>query len=469
MDDRIVEFSNMLRRSGVRISLSENMDAFHALEYLGIEDPVLFRTALRATLVKQSVDIRTFEELFDLFFLGMGESIKESDRNLMAQMGLTPRQYQGLLEQLRDHLDRLDGEISPLARALLAGDMGQVERLLRQAAAAEGNLGQAADRMRITAYSRLAARLELGQVEMELEGFKTMMLGSGLKDEIREKISRYVDQRLQDLSRMIRDLIQQELKKSGALSSERERTNYLLQKSFAYYTEEDIRGMNEVVVRLARRFKNLLSVRRKKARRGRFDVKDTLRKNLQYGGVPFRIELDRRKKEKPQVIILCDISDSVLNASRFMLQFVYSLQELYSKVRSFVFVSDIGEATRLFEENEIHRAVDMALRGELINVYSHSNFGRAFETFHREHRSAVTGKTTFVIIGDGRNNYNRANDWVLKEIQQKAKRLIWLNPESRLTWGFGDSEMPRYMPYCDVVEECRNLHQLTKVIDRIVP
>jgi len=235
----------MLRRNGVRISLSENMDAFHALEYLGIEDPALFRTALRATLVKQSVDIRTFEELFDLFFLGMGESIKESDRNLMAQMGLTPRQYQGLLEQLRDHLDRLDGEISPLARALLAGDMGQVERLLRQAAAAEGNLGQAADRMRITAYSRLAARLELGQVEMELEGFKTMVLGSGLKDEIREKISRYVDQRLQDLSRMIRDLIQQELKKSGALSSERERSNYLLQKSFAYYTEEDIRGMNE--------------------------------------------------------------------------------------------------------------------------------------------------------------------------------------------------------------------------------
>src|SRR3989304_95040 len=162
MDDRIVEFSNMLRRNGVRISLSENMEAFHALESLGIEAPALFRTALRATLVKQSVDIRTFEELFDLFFLEMGESIKESDRNLMAQMGLTPRQYQGLWEQLRDPLDRLDGKISPLARALLAGDMGQVERLLRQAAAAEGSLGQDAERGGVTAYSRLAARLAVG-------------------------------------------------------------------------------------------------------------------------------------------------------------------------------------------------------------------------------------------------------------------------------------------------------------------
>src|SRR3989338_9131546 len=76
MDDRIVEFSNMLRRSGVRISLSENMDAFHALEYLGIEDPALFRTALRATLVKQSVDIRTFEELLEGPDVHSGKAIR---------------------------------------------------------------------------------------------------------------------------------------------------------------------------------------------------------------------------------------------------------------------------------------------------------------------------------------------------------------------------------------------------------
>ena len=69
--------------------------------------------------------------------------------------------------------------------------------------------------------------------------------------------------------------------------------------------------------------------------------------------MPFNIQLDRRKKTKPQVMILCDISDSVLNASRFMLQFVYSVQDLYAKVRSFVFVSDLGEVTKLFEEHEI--------------------------------------------------------------------------------------------------------------------
>lgn len=469
MDDRVVEFSNILRRNGIRVSLSENMDAFRALDLTGIRDSVLFRSALRATLIKRSSDLKAFDELFDLFFFGLGESVRESDRRLMEQLGLSPRQFQALLEQIRDFLERSEGELSSLAQALISGDMAQVERLLRAAAAAEGNIGNRADNFRIAAYSRMAARLGLGELERDLEEFRAALLGSGADTETIEKISHYLDQRLRDLGRMVRELIKQELKKSGVVDSERDRTDYLLQKSFVYYTEEDIRNMNEVVVRLAQRFKNILSVRRKRARKGRFDVKDTLRANLQYGGVPFEIQFDRKRKEKPQVVILCDISDSVLNASRFMLQFVYSLQELYSKVRSFIFVSDLGEVTRLFEDNQIHQAVDTALRGDVINVYTHSNFGRAFEIFYRDHLSAVTKKTTFLIIGDGRNNYNRANEWVLREIQRKAKQVIWLNPESRLTWGFGDSEMPRYVPYCDVAEECRNIQQLYKVIDRIVP
>lgn len=468
MDERIVDFSDLLRRNGVRVSLAENIDTFRALRLVGVENPALFRSALRATLVKRAADIPTFEDLFDVFFFGLLKSVRDSDRSLMAKLGLTPREFQDLLEQMQRLLDQLGGDISDLARALLFGDMGQVERLLRTAAAQEG-LALIEDRFQAGAYLRsLTARLGFARLPQEFERFLVMLEQLGVDAATRARTARYADERLAQLSAIIQDLIRQELKKNDIAALERESLEYLSRKSFSYYTEEDIRKMNEVVARLAQRFKSLLSLRRKKARRGRFDIKDTLRKNLQYGGVPFQIRLTLRKKEKPQVIVLCDISDSVLNASRFMLQFVYSVQELYSKVRSFVFVSDIGEVTRLFEENDIHQAIDMALRGEVIDVFCHSNFGHAFEVFFQEHLPAVTRKTTFLIIGDGRNNYNRANEWALREIQKKAKQLIWLNPESRLTWGFGDSEMPRYMRYCDLVEECRNISQLYKVIDRLV-
>jgi uncharacterized protein with von Willebrand factor type A (vWA) domain len=390
---------------------------------------------------------------------------------MMEELGLSPAQYQEMLEQIQQLLKRMQGELSDLTKALLTGDRGELERLFRDAARQELENGSL-EGFRFTPYMRLGARLELDQVQKEIGRFKALlqMLGDDAQnDQHVQNMLRYVDERLRDLNRLLREMIQQEQRKQGHEPRDSSARSSLADKSFAYYTEDDIRRMNDAVTQLAQRLKNRLSVRRKKAARGRFDVKGTLRKNLQYGGVPFEIMLDRRKKTKPQIMILCDISDSVLNASRFMLQFVYSIQDLYAKVRSFVFVSDIGEVTKLFEDNEINRAVEAALKGDVIDVFSHSNFGRAFEMFHKNYFAAVDSKTTVLIIGDGRNNYNRPSDWVLREIQGKAKQLIWLNPESRMTWGVGDSEMPRYAPHCHVAEECRSISQLYKIVDLIAP
>lgn len=466
MENRIVEFANLLRGNGIRVSVSEGMDALQALGLLGIEDPSRFRDALRTTLVKRSADHPPFENLFDLFFLGLSASVRASEANWLETMRLSPTEFQKLLDLIQDLLDHRDEEISPLTRALLSGDLGQVERIFYAMDRAEGELSREGASGLV--YSTLAARLGMDRVRRDIEAFKSAAARAGIDGEVLEQISRYVDWRLQEISELLGEFLRRESRKNETLKNP-ERPEHLLEKSFVTYTEEDVRKMQDAVIRLARRFKNLLSLRRKWARRGRFDVKETLRRNLQYGGVPFQIRLERKRREKPQIVLLCDISDSVLNASRFMLHFVYSVQELYHKVRSFVFVSDIGEVTRLFEENDLRLAVDKALKGEVIDVFAHSNFGRAFELFYRSHLSVVTPKTTVIVMGDGRNNYHLPNDWVLREIRGKAKQLIWLNPESRLTWGYGDSEMPRYIPHCDRVEECRSIRQLYTAMDRIAP
>ena len=74
MLERILEFSQMLRLNGVRVSVAENMDAVRALELLGIGDRTLFKSALRASLVKRSIDVEPFNRLFELYFLGRGQS-----------------------------------------------------------------------------------------------------------------------------------------------------------------------------------------------------------------------------------------------------------------------------------------------------------------------------------------------------------------------------------------------------------
>ena len=468
MEDRLVEFSAVLRRNGIRVSLSESMDAFRALALLGIADPLLFRNALRTTLVKRTSDVKPFDELFDFFFLGIGQALDAIDRRIMNELGLTPEQFQEMLEQIQRLLKEMEGDLSELSKALLQNNRGEIERLLRDAMQQEAENGPP-DSFRFTPYTRMAARLQLDRVQSEIERFRGMLQMLGESGEDLSNVLRYLDERMRDLNRLLREIISQEQRKKGLEPRDSSQRSSLGDKSFAFYTEDDIRRMNEAVARLAQRLKNRLSVRRKKAVRGRFNVKETLRKNLQYGGVPFNIRLDRRKKTKPQVMVLCDISDSVLNASRFMLQFVYSVQDLYAKVRSFVFVADIGEVTRLFEEHDIQTAVEAALKGDIIDVFSHSNFGRAFEQFHRNFFAAINSKTTVLIIGDGRNNYNRPSEWVLREVRHKAKQLIWLNPESRMTWGIGDSEMPRYAPHCHIAEECRTINQLYKIVDLIVP
>jgi uncharacterized protein with von Willebrand factor type A (vWA) domain len=227
--------------------------------------------------------------------------------------------------------------------------------------------------------------------------------------------------------------------------------------------------MRDVVNRLAQRIKNILSIKRKRLKRGKLDLHTTLRRNMARGGIPFEVVFKQRKKERPKLVILCDVSSSVANVSRFMMQFMQSLNEAFTKIRAFVFVAELGEVTQVFADYEINEAIDKALDGgDVINVYTRSNFGYAFHHFWQNYLSAIDNKTTVLILGDARNNYNDAKAWCLRDIHKKAKNVVWLNPESPSAWGFGDSVMNRYLPYCDVVEECRNLRQLAKVVDKIV-
>jgi uncharacterized protein len=466
MDEKLVEFGNLLRQNGLRVSLAESMDTMAALATVGLGDRETVRAALRATMVKRVVDLPTFETLFDLFFSGLADSIQQLTRATSEALGMDEAEFQRFLEDLERLLKEAGIELSPLARALLNADAGTLERLLREAAE-RGQLGDIQHGFQEGRFAHaLATALglsgvmdELGQAGQRLEA---SMPGAG------QRFDEYVNRRLQDMSDMIKALVRAELGQRDVTRGDQQRLQSLSEKSFYYLTEEEIRRMQEAVAKLAQRLRNVVSVRRRRARRGKFDPSDTLRKNLQYGGVPFRIVFDRRRKDKPQVLVLCDVSDSVRNVSRFMLQFVYSLQDLYSKVRSFIFVADVGETTQLFQEREINEAIEAALHGNVINVYAHSDFGRSFKAFHRDYLNAVNKRTTVIILGDGRNNYNLPHDWVLKDVQQRAKQVIWLNPENRMTWGFGDSEMDRYAPHCTVVEECRNLNQLYRVIDRLV-
>ena len=131
MDAKVVEFTALLRRNGVRVSLAETMDAFQALDAVGLGDRDTVRAALRATAVKRAVDVPTFDRLFDLYFSGLGAVIREATAATQAAIGLDEEDFARFLAQLEQLLAEQGIELSPLAQALLRADGGRLEQRLR--------------------------------------------------------------------------------------------------------------------------------------------------------------------------------------------------------------------------------------------------------------------------------------------------------------------------------------------------
>ncbi len=467
MTGALVEFIALLRQNGVRVSTAETLDALTAAALVPLDDRAALRAALETTLAKRPLDREIFAELFELYFHQRGAFLGDGGDPPLAEVlrarGLSEEEIDRLTAILADEASRMQ----PLLRAALGLRRGQIEALLRLAG------------VRLP-WERLQSPLQVGyftQEVLEGLGFRGAYeeagrlgerLARSLGAERAAEIARLVDENLQALRGSARAYVQLQFEQRQVRFEERFRRDLLAQKPFGAMSPEELRRLRDEVARLARKLRARASLRRKVARRGRLDPRRTLRKSLQSGGVPFQPRWRKRREERPRLVVLCDVSDSVRNVSRFMLQFAYTLQDLFSKVRSFVFVSELGECTDLFREHELDRAVELAERGGVINVYANSNYGRSLRMFVDRHLDAVTPRTTVLVIGDGRNNYNPPEPGALVAIAERARRLIWLNPEPAVSWGFGDSAMSLYAPACDRVETVNNLESLQKVVDDLV-
>jgi uncharacterized protein with von Willebrand factor type A (vWA) domain len=315
---------------------------------------------------------------------------------------------------------------------------------------------------------RIADRFDWSAIERDIERLMKLLEERGLDPGQLARIRNYLDLRLEAFRRMIRQHVERELERRAWRQGERLSREMLAEKPLFALTADEVAQMKTVVARLARKIKDALALRQRQEHRGRIDTRRTIRKSLAYGGIPMEIVLRRRHRDKPKLITICDVSDSVRNASRFMLQLVWSLQECFSRVRSYVFVSEIAEVTQAFNTMPVERAIDWALKAAPVDYHCRSDFGYAFCRFARTELECLDRKTTILMLGDARNNYNDPQAWALRLIRERVKGVIWLNPEGQWGWGIGDSVMPMYAPACDIVRECRTIAQLGEVVDNLV-
>src|SRR5262245_28631798 len=330
MDQRILEFIGDLRRAELRISPSEALDALGASAEIGLEDRETFKAALATTLVKESRDYPTFDRIFDLYFLdlqALGAGLKKA---------LGPEDPR--IQEMLDRLAAEDGlEMDDLTELMLRGQSGDMEMAIREG-------GQTAGLERLmyflqTGYfsRRIYDKFDWDAIERDLSRIMQLLEAKGLDPGMLARIRNYLDLRLEAFRRMIRQHVERELERRAFRHGEKLTRELLSDKPLFALAAHERAQMNAGPARLARTIKAALALRQRQEEKGRLDSRRTIRQSLQYGGVPMEVRFRRRHREKPKLITLCDVSDSVRNASRFMLQLVWSLQECFSRVRSYVF------------------------------------------------------------------------------------------------------------------------------------
>lgn len=229
----------------------------------------------------------------------------------------------------------------------------------------------------------------------------------------------------------------------------------------------EIEEMRRRVLKLGRKLAVKYSRRYRAAKRGRIDLQRTMRSAFRTGGIPLSLKYRRRIRKKPNLILLCDVSKSVVPFSEFMLRLVYAIQERFRGVRSFFFVDMVDEVTDMFRDRSLDEALQEAFSNARFARSGISDFGRVFAMFVNRYLPEVPSRATVIVLGDARNNGYPDDRKFLWMIAEKVERIIWLNPQPAEEWNKDDSIIGIYAEYCDQVLECRNLRQLEKAVELI--
>ena len=476
--DLMSGFIAELRKAGLPVSLTENLDAMEAVKEIPIEDRQAFKYALAATLVKSNSHWRAFETIFEVYFSLRGPEhqipgeMTDAEAELWREEQEMQQQGEGAAGS-GGGMDSLTPEeiAQMLMQALMNGDQAMMRALARQSVQRfagmepgrpvggtyylyrtlrnldldnmldklmEANREQAAQDL-----TKLEERLEKDEFESRIEQFK-----QEVEAEIRRRL--VADRGAEAMAKTLRKPLPEDVE-------------------FMHANKEEMQSLKKALQPLTRKLAAKLARKRRHGRRGPLDFRATVRSSLSYGGVPADPKFKYPRPSKSELMVVADISGSVAAFARFTLMLVYAIQGQFSKVRSFVFIDGIDEVTDYFKSNvdisdAIHRVNTEA---DVVWVDGHSDYGHAFEVFWERYGKDINPKTTILLLGDARNNYHASSAWVIKEMQKRGRHVYWLNPEPRSYWNTGDSIVGEYGNFTEGVYECRNLRQLEAFVEKL--
>jgi uncharacterized protein with von Willebrand factor type A (vWA) domain len=456
----VTEFTRKLRWLGMDVSAPEAADALRAISDADLLDRGKLRGRLQVTLVKRAADIPVFHAAFDLLFPALDSGGTGGP--------VAPPAARGDAATGADGEPAVPDLLTRLVSLLRGGSVAGVSEFAAEVISAYGGLGegQITGSQRYYEY-RIMRQLDLSALLQRAMRLDNEALPPGLT---RRMAGLEQQERVQELRAEIAAQLRDHLADlRGLEASLRQLKESVLDTEFLRAGPAELDAMRAVVAPLARRLAAAARRRRRLNRAGKLDVRRTMRRAIAAGGVPIDPAWRRRRRSRPKLLVLCDVSGSVAEFAKFTMSLLHALHAELPRLRSFVFADGVAEVTDVVDSSP--GVIDTRLllaRPGVVRGDGHSDYGAVLRHFLDEQAGGLSRDCVLIICGDARSNYRPERADLLRALHGRVRAIHWLNPEPAADWDSTDSRIGAYRPYCDTLTEVRTLRQLSAWIDKLL-
>ena len=415
--EKLSAFSRMLRLEGLPVSPKETADACEILINLGFEDRTLVKTALRTVFAKSREEQRIFDRTFDGFFLSEEAMKAQATRRAQEEMQLEQARQQAM-EELQ-----LNGRP-----------------------------------MEFTDDQREAYAMLPEENKEKLRNFMNRFRDNAERNP--ELYSNFIH------SVFAKSILEQQLRleDAGIGCADMDPDMGLLFRDISQFQDKEIPKAVAVIQKITQQINAELSYRRKnRGHSGSLDFRRTIRKGLETGGSFYKLKYKKKRQHKRHLVLLCDVSGSMVQFSEFVLRFILSMNNVSESSRCFLFSEEMREADAFSLQNmdsfrEYVRQSGVFGRG--------TNLGRALTELCKMKPAALNDSTTLLILSDAQTVDRETAVRALLEAKRLAGQVIWLNPLAEHHWKHQKSA--QIMASICTMVSCNTLNALSNACKRLI-
>jgi uncharacterized protein with von Willebrand factor type A (vWA) domain len=452
MERTLTNFVRALRSAGAAVSSAEAIDAARTLALVGFDDRERMKDALRIVLAKTEEETALYEHLFEAYF-SQTASHEQARREPIETAGDDRTGDTG--DPNGTGQDGAQGFVA-LARS---NDPNRIAAAMARAGAAAG-----VDDIRFASQIPVFMRRMLEQLGVDTLERRIEERLPGPSAQARAEAQALIAARAA-MQRHARAFVEQRFELFGRSASESFMNDVVVHREIGQLGLRDMERMKAVVAKMARRLAVRHSRRQRIHRRGTLDIRRTLRANAGHEGVPVELVWKRRRKDRPKIVAICDVSGSVSRYVRFLLLFLHTLKDEVADLAAFAFSGHLKDVGRELETMSFEQAMEHIITR--VGAGS-TDYGQALTDLQTDHWDVIDRRTTILVLGDGRSNHADPRLDIFQDAAARAKRLVWLCPEPPNRWGTGDSCMLQYRPYCTHLSYCATALDLERAIDEVL-